>query len=92
MATPTPPPDDLEQRVQAMFFRWGASGVVALVLGFVAQGMMLTAQVRGLEPRMGVLESRLDRNGLLFDRLDTKVDEIRNDMTRLTAHNELKRN
>lgn len=83
-----PPPDDYEQRVQAMFFRWGASGVVALVVGFVAQGMMLSAQVRGLEPRMKVLESRLERNSLLFDRLDTKVDAIRNDVTRLTTIND----
>ena len=78
-------PDDLEQRVQAMFFRWGALGGLALLCGFVAEGLLLSAQVQVLEPRMKVLESRLERNCLLFDRLDVKVDEIRNDVTRLTA-------
>lgn len=74
-----------------MFFRWGALGGLALLLGFVAEGIVLTSHVQGLEPRMKVLESRLERNSLMFDRLDTKVDEIRNDVTRLTARNEVKR-
>ncbi len=63
----------------------GALGGFALLLGFVAEGLLLSAQVQGLEPRMKVLESRLERNSLLFDRLDTKVDEIRNEVTRITA-------
>ncbi len=81
--------EELEQRVQAMFFRWGAIGGLALLLGFVAEGLLLSSQVRGLEPRMKVLESRMERNSLMFDRLDTKVDEIRNDVTRLSTRHEM---
>jgi hypothetical protein len=86
--SPASTSDDLEQRVQAMFFRWGALGGFALLLGFVAEGLLLSAQVQGLEPRMKVLEASLERNSLLFDRLDTKVDEIRNDVTRISAMND----
>ena len=77
--------DKYEERVQAMFFRWGALGVLALVLGFIIEGIVLTTHVQGLEPRMRVLESQMQRNSNLFDRLDSKVDEIRNDVTRLSA-------
>lgn len=84
----TPPPD-YEARVQAMFFRWGAAGGLALLLGFVAEGFLLTSQVQGLEPRMKVLESQLERNCLLIDRLDAKVDAMRNDVTRLTTRDEM---
>ncbi|QDU54314.1 hypothetical protein [Aeoliella mucimassa] len=80
--------DKVEQSVQAMFFRWGALGGVALLLGFVIEGIVLTAQVQGLDPRMRVVESRLERNCQLFDRLDSKVDEIRNDVTRLSTLND----
>ena len=83
--TPKATTDKYEQYVQAMFFRWGALGGVALLLGFVIEGVVLTTQVQGLEPRMRVLESRLERNCQLFDRMDTKVDEIRNDVTRLST-------
>ncbi|MCO6045750.1 hypothetical protein NG895_17775 [Aeoliella sp. ICT_H6.2] len=75
-----------EHRLQAMLFRWGG---LALLLALVIEGFALTTQVRGLEPRMKVLESQLERNCLLFDRMDTKVDEIRNDVTRLAARDEL---
>ena len=75
-----------EHRLQAMLFRWGGP---ALLLALVIEGFALTTQVRGLEPRMKVLESQLERNCLLFDRMDTKVDEIRNDVTRLAARDEL---
>lgn len=85
---PTITIDKYEQRVQAMFFRWGALGVLALVLGFITEGIVLTTQVQGLEPRMRVLESQMLRNSHLFDRLDGKVDDIRNEVTRLSALND----
>jgi hypothetical protein len=88
----TIPPDDFEQRVQAMFFRWGAVTGLALLLGFVGQGFLLTLQVHGLEPRMKVLEAQLERNCLQIDRLDEKVDSMRSDVTRLTARDELATN
>ena len=82
---PDPAVDQYEQRVQAMFFRWGALGCIALILGFIIEGIVLTTQVQGLEPRMRVLEAQMERNSHLFDRLDSKVDEIRNEVTRLSA-------
>lgn len=88
--TKRPPPtaDEYEQRVQAMFFRWGAAGALALLLGFVAEGILLTSQVQGLEPRMKVLESRLERTRHLIDRMDTKLNAVRNDVTRLMTLSE----
>lgn len=83
--TNQPTAENYEQRVQAMFFRWGAAGGLALLLGFVAEGFLLTSHVQGLEPRMKVLESQLGRNCLSIDRLDSKVDAMRNDVTRLTT-------
>jgi len=85
MSTTNSSTEKYEQCVQAMFFRWGAAGVLVLLLGFVAQGVVLTTQVQGLEPRMQVLEARLDRNSQQFDRLDDKVDQLRNDVTRLAT-------
>ncbi|WP_425396713.1 hypothetical protein [Aeoliella sp.] len=79
-----------EYRLQAMLFRWGTLGGLGMLLALVVEGFVLTSQVRGLEPRMKVLESQLQRNCLLFDRMDTKVDEIRNDVTRLATRDEMK--
>ena len=84
------PDIDIEQRVQSMFLRWGAGGGFALLLGFVAQGLFLTWQVQGLEPRMKVLESRLERSILQIDGLDDKVEAIGNDVTRLSTQIEMR--
>ena len=77
--------DHFEQRVQAMFFRWGAASLFVLLLGFVGQGFMLTWQVQSLEPRIKVMETQLHRSSRLIDRLDEKIDVIRNEVTRIAT-------